>query len=132
MVDFINFEAEIDSETDISDDDEIIDENASDKTFINDDNEINESRDFYRQLANVENDLEQVLADVQNEALQDIQQLDQISNLSDESEFEMEVDDFKGSEACLENFQKTLLPENENNIEGQNQLCHVILQKYMF
>ena len=60
MVDFINFEAEIDSETDISDYDEIIDDNASDKTFINDDNEINEPRDFYRQFANVDNDLEQV------------------------------------------------------------------------
>ena len=132
MVDFINFEAEIDSETDISDYDEIIDDNASDKTFINDDNEINEPRDFYRQFANVDNDLEQVLADAQNEALQDIEQLDEISNLNDGFEFEMEVDDFKGSEACLEDFQKTLLPENEDNIEGQNQLCHVTLLALRF
>ena len=48
MADFINFEAEIDDESNFSDDDEIIDDNASDKSFINDDNEINESRDFYR------------------------------------------------------------------------------------
>ena len=127
MADFINFEAEIDAESDFSDDDEIIDDNASDKSFINDDNEINESRDFYRQFANVENDLEQVLADAQNEALQDIEQLDEISNLNEENECEMEVDDFQGSEDCLEKFQKTLFPKNENNIEGQNQLCHVIL-----
>ena len=39
----------------------------------------------------------------------------------------MEADDFQGSEDCLEKFQKTLFPKNENNIEGQNQLCHVIL-----
>ena len=38
MVDFINLEAEIDVESDFSDDDEIIHDNASD--FINDDNEI--------------------------------------------------------------------------------------------
>ena len=63
MADFINFEAQIDTESDFSDDDEIIDDNASDESFINDDNEINESRDSYRQFANVENDLEQVLAD---------------------------------------------------------------------
>ena len=62
MADFINFEAEIDAESDISDDDEIIDDNASNKSIIND-SEINESRDFYREFANVENDLEQVLAD---------------------------------------------------------------------
>ena len=73
MAGFINFEAEIDAESNFSDDDEIIDDNASDKSFINDDNEINESRDFYRQFANVENDLEQVLADARNEALQDIE-----------------------------------------------------------
>ena len=75
MADFINFEAEIDAESDFSDDDEIIDDNASD--FINDDNEINESRDFYRQFVNVENDLEQILADARNEALQDIEQFDE-------------------------------------------------------
>ena len=57
MTEFINFEAEIDAESDISEDDEIIDDNASNKSIIND-SEINESRDFYRQFANVENDLE--------------------------------------------------------------------------
>ena len=132
MADFINFEAEIDAESDFSDDDEIIDDNASDKSFINDDNEINESRDFYRQFANVENDLEQILADARNEALQDIEQFDEISNLNDEYECEMEVDDFKGSEGCLEKFQKMLFPKNENNIEGQNQLCHIILLALKF
>ena len=127
MADFINFEAEIDAESDFSDDDEITADNASDKSFINDDNEINESRDFYRQFANVENDLEDVLADARNEALQDIEQLDKISNLNEENECEMEVDDFQESEDCLEKFQKTLFPKNEYNIEGQNQLCLVIL-----
>ena len=121
MADFISFEAEIDAESDFSDDDEIIDDNASD--FINDDNEINESRDFYRQFANAENSLKQVLADARNEALQNIEQFDEISNLHDENECEMEVDDFQGSEDCLEKFQKTLFPKKE----GQNQLYHVTL-----
>ena len=127
MADFISFEAEIDAESVFSDDDEIIDDNASDKSFINDDNKINESRDFYRQFANVENDLEQALAHARNEALQDFEQLEEISNLNEENECEMEVDDFQGSEDCLKKFQKTLFPKNENNIEGQNQSCHIIL-----
>ena len=127
MADFLNFETESNAESDISDADEIIDENASDQSFINYDNEINESKDFYRQFANVENDLEQVLADARNEALQDIEQFDEISNLNEEYECEMEVDDFQGSEDCLEKFQKTLFPKNEDNTEGQNQLCYVIL-----
>ena len=127
MADFVNFEADIDAESDFSDDDEIIDDNASDKSFINDDNEIDQSKDFYRHFANVKNDLEQVLIDARNEALQDIEQFDEISNLNDENEYDMEVDDFQGSEYCLEKFQKTLFPKNGINIEGQNQLCQVIL-----
>ena len=104
MADLINFEADIDAESDFSDDDDIIDDNASDKSFINDDNEINQSRDFYRQFANVENDSEQVLADARNEALQVIEQFDEISNLNDENECEIEVDDFQESKDCLEKF----------------------------
>ena len=49
MTDFINFEAEIEAESDISDDDELIDDNASESSFIND-NAINESRDFIDNL----------------------------------------------------------------------------------
>ena len=96
MTDFIHFEAEIDDEINISNDDETIDDNVSEKSFIND-VEINDSRSFYRQFANVENDLDQVLSDIRNEALQDIDQFDKISNLNDESENEMEIDEFKGS-----------------------------------
>ena len=96
MTDFIHFEAEIDDEINISDDDETIDDNVSEKSFIND-VEINDSRSFYRQFANVKNDLDQVLSDMRNETLQDIDQFDKISNLNDESENEMEIDEFKGS-----------------------------------
>ena len=59
MADFIHFEAEIDS----SDDDETIDNNISERSFI-DNVELNDSRNIYRQFANVENDLDQVLSDV--------------------------------------------------------------------
>ena len=36
MAEFVNFEAEIDDEINISDDDETIDDNVSEKSFIND------------------------------------------------------------------------------------------------
>ena len=36
MAEFVNFEAEIDDEINISDDDEAIDDNVSEKSFIND------------------------------------------------------------------------------------------------
>ena len=93
MAEFIHFEAEIDDEINISDDDEAIDDNVSEKSFIKD-VKINDSRNFYRQFANVENDFDQVLSNVRNEALQGIDQFDEISNLNDDSENEMEVGDF--------------------------------------
>ena len=63
MAEFIHFEAEIDDEINISDDDEAIDDNVSEKSFIKD-VKINDSRNFYRQFANVENDFDQVLSNV--------------------------------------------------------------------
>ena len=50
MAEFIHFEAEIDDEINISDDDEAIDDNVSEKSFIKD-VKINDSRNFYRQFA---------------------------------------------------------------------------------
>ena len=46
MAEFVHFETEIDDEINISDDDERIDDNVSEKSFIND-VEINDSRNFY-------------------------------------------------------------------------------------
>ena len=128
MAEFVHFEAETDDEINISDDDETIDDNVSEKSFISD-VEINDSRSFYRQFANVENDLDQVLSDIRNEALQDIDQFDKISNLNNESENEMEIDEFKGSQDNLEKFNKTLFP---NEIENQNQFCQVLLLALKF
>ena len=115
MADFINFEAEIDAESDFSDGDEIIDDNASD--FINDDNEINESRDFYRQFVNVENDLEQVLADAQNEAPQDIEQFDEISNLNDEMNVKWKLMIFKSRKIALKNFKKRCFQKMKKKVK---------------
>ena len=126
MADFINFEAEIDNDETTSDDHDMSDDDEN--SFIND-IEINESRDFYRQFANVKNDLEQVLSDVRNEALQDIEQFDEISNLNDDSENEMEVNDFEGLEDYLKKFNKTLFP---NESENQNQFCQVLLPALKF
>ena len=123
MAEFIHFEAEIDDEINISDDDEAIDDNVSEKSFIKD-VKINDSRNFYRQFANVENDFDQVLSNGRNEALQGIDQFDEISNLNDDSENEMEVGDFKGSQDDVEKFNETLFP---NESENQNQFCQVIL-----
>ena len=120
MADFISFEAEVDTESVLSDNDEEIDDNAND-FIISDENVTQDSRNFYRQFDNVENNLDEVLHEVHNEALKDLENFDEISNL-DEDEVEMEVDDFPSFETQIAKFEKTLLPETDN------QICNVILQ----
>ena len=88
MAEFIHFEAEIDN-VNSSDNDENND-NVSEISFI-DDSEIDTTANFYRQFENIENDLDQVLSDIQQEALQDIEQFEEISNLNDDSDDEMEM-----------------------------------------
>ena len=120
MADFIRFEAEVDTESDLSDNDDEIDENSND-FIVNDENVTQESRNFYRQFDNVESDLDEILLQARNEALKGIEEFDEIRNL-DEDEVEMEVDDFPSSQIQIAKFEKTLL------LETDNQICNVILQ----
>ena len=120
MADFIRFEAEVDTESDLSDNDDEIDENAND-FIVNDENVTQESRNFYRQFDNVYSDRDEILLEARNEALTDIEEFDEIRNL-DEDEVEMEVDDFPSFQIQIAKLEKTLL------LETDNQICNVILQ----
>ena len=109
MAQFINFEAEAElvELDDGKEDDEV--SNFSESSFI-DDQAVDTDVDFYRQFANVENDIESVLNETRNEALQDIDQFDEISNLNDGSDNEIEIDEFEDSEIDLTKFEETLFP----------------------
>ena len=69
------------------------------------------------------------MSEIQQEALQDIEQFDEISNLNDDSKDEMEIDVFKESKIDIEKFHNTLFPKE---IENQNQFCQVILYAIKF
>ena len=90
MTQFINFETEAEAVEldDGKEDDEV--SNFSESSFI-DDQAVENDVDFYRQFANVENDINNVLNETHNEALQDIEQFDEISNLYDRSHNEIET-----------------------------------------
>ena len=78
MTDFITFEAEVDSESDLSDNDEEIDEDLND-FIVADENVTQDSRNFYRGFENVENDLDEVLRQSQEQALRYLEEFDEIS-----------------------------------------------------
>ena len=109
MAEFINFEAEaevVELESG-KEDDEV--SNISESSFI-DDQEVGTDVNFYRHFANVENDLDQVLTEAHNEALEDIEQFDEISNLCDGSDSEIQIDEFENSEIDITKFKDTLFP----------------------
>ena len=92
MAEFISFAAESEFvDINSSEDDETSNDALSEISFV-DDNEINTSVNFYRQFTNVENDLNQVLTETHNEAIEDIKQFDEISNLNDGPDDQMEID----------------------------------------
>ena len=132
MAEFINFEAEIEviDTDDGKEDDEV--SNVSENSFI-DDQEIGTDVDFYRQFTNVENDLDQVLAEAHNEALTDIEQFDEISNLCDGSDSETQIDEFKDSKIDITKFKGTLFPRvDESQEKLENQFCKAVLYAVKF
>ena len=124
MADFISFETEVESESDLLDSDDEIDENADD-FIVSDENVMHDSRNFYRQFHNVENEIDEILKESRNEALKDIEEFDEISNLDDDEEG-MDVDDFDSSKEYIKKFEKTLLPESDN------QICNVLIKAFKF
>ena len=133
MADFINFEADIE---DIGEDDgdEVSDisDVECENSFI-DDQDVNTDANFYRHFANVENDVEQVLKDTYNEALEEIEKFDEISNLCEGSEEESDIDNFHKFEKDIKKFNETLFPRVD--IEDQkthNQFSCAILYAVRF
>ena len=112
MAEYINFEAEVEFDSEKDDDNDEI-SSDSENSFI-DDQEIGNEADFYR-FQNVENDIEQVLADAEKQALVDIDQFDELSNLCDGSDDESLIDEFKESEVDFKKFEETLFPRVDDD-----------------
>ena len=88
---------------------------------------------FIDKFANVENDLDQVLTEAHNEALEDIEQFDEISNLCDGSDSEIQIDEFQSSEIDITKFKETLFPRvDEAQEKVENQFCKAILYALRF
>ena len=123
MADFIHFEADSEGNDEEigEEDDEVSD--ISDKHYENlciDNQEVKTDVNFYKHFGNVENNIDQVLKYAYNEALEDIDTFDEISNLCEGSEEEAEIDD-------IENFNESLFPRVKVEYEKiHNQFCSVI------
>ena len=78
--------------------------------------------------------MDEVLTEAREEALPEIGQLDEVSNLCDsEGNYEPEIDDFKESNVDIEKIEETLFPKvEEKHQKIENQLCKVILYAILY
>ena len=132
MTQFINFEAEAELvELDHGKEDDEV-SNFSESSFI-DDQAVVTDAEFYRQFANVENDIDNVINEARYGALQDIDQFDEISNIHDGSDNEIEIDEYENSEIDLTKFKETLFPRvDEQQQKIENQFCRPVLYALRF
>ena len=118
MTDFSDFEVSVeDSNTNEENDDKVSDsELDSLKSFIDDNDEIENDRTFYQKFENVTTSIDDVLKEEHDKSIVDIQKID-VSNFCEtsEEEIEIEIDEIKDTEKRIEKFKETLFPVSTEN-----------------
>ena len=89
------------------------------KSFIDDNDEIENDRTFYQKFENVTTSIDDVLKEEYDKSIVDIQKVD-VSNFCEtsEEEIEIEIDEFKDTEERIEKFKETLFPVSMVNDEN--------------
>ena len=121
MTDFSDFEVSVeDSNTNEENDDKVSDsELDSLKSFIDDNDEIENDRTFYQKFENVTTSIDDVLKEEYDKSIVDIQKID-VSNFCETSEEEIEIDEFKDTEKTIEKFKEFLFPVSTDNDDDEN------------
>ena len=121
MTDFIDFEVSVeDNNKNDEKDDEVKDSDLDSlKSFIDDNDEIENDRTFYQKFENVTTSIDDVLKEEYDKIINDIQKID-VSNFCETSEEETEIDEFKDTEKRLEKFKETIFPVSTDNDDDEN------------
>ena len=109
MTDFIDFEVSVeDNNQNEEKDDEVSDSDLDSlKSFIDDNDEIENDRTFYQKFENVTTSIDDVLKEEYDKSIIDFQKID-VSHFCKTSEEEIEIVEFKDSEKRIEKFKETL------------------------
>ena len=121
MTDFIDFEVSVeDNNQNEEKDDEVSDSDLDSlKSFIDDNDEIENDRTFYQKFENVTTSIDDVLKEEYDKSIVDIQKID-VSNFCETSEEEIEIDEFKDTEKRIEKFEETLFQVSMGNDDDEN------------
>ena len=89
------------------------------KFFIDDNDEIENSKRFYQKFQNVATSTDDVLKEENDKSIVDIQKID-VSNFCETSEEKIEIDELKETEKRIERFKETLFPVSTDNDDDEN------------
>ena len=91
------------------------------KSFIDDNDEIENGRKFYQKFENLTTSIDDVLKEEYDKSIVDIQKVD-VSNFCEtsEEEIEIEIDEFKDTEKRIEKFKETFFPVSMDNDDDEN------------
>ena len=128
MAEFVHFEVGVEEDNN-EEENEVSDDSDLDSLSPFTDNEETENDiNFYCNFDNVETDIEQALKAEYDKGLEDIENVDEISNLCESSEDEAEIDEFETSTQKVKCFGESLLPKTKPNEEiGHNNFIRIIL-----
>ena len=123
MTDFNDFDVSVeDNKQNEEKDDEVSDSDLDSlKSFIDDNDEIENDRTFYQKFENVTTSIDDVLKEEHDKSIVDIQKID-VSNFCEtsEEEIEIEIDEFKDTEKRIEKFKETLFPVSTDIDDDEN------------
>ena len=121
MTDFIDFEVSVeDNKKNEEKDDEVSDSDLDSlKSFIDDNDEIENGRKFYQKFENLTTSIDDVLKEEYDKSIVDIQKID-VSTFCETSKEEIEIDKFKDTEKRIEKFKETLFPVSTDIDDDEN------------
>ena len=125
MADFINVEVSVEDEVQEKEVNEVSDSELDSLSSFIDNEETEDDVNFYCNFDNVETDIEQTLKNEYGKSLEEIDDCDEISNLSESSENEAEIDEFENAAEKVKCFGETLMPKTKS----EEELNIILLQK---
>ena len=121
MTDFNDFEVSVKENNKNKEEDYEVSDSDLDslKSFIDDNDEIENDRTFYQKFENVTTSIDDVLKEEYDKSIVGIQKID-VSNFCETSEEEIEIDEFKDTEKRIEKFEETLFQVSMGNDDDEN------------
>ena len=89
------------------------------KSFIDDNDEIENDRTFYQKFENVTTSIDDVLKEEYDKSIVDIQKID-VSTFCETSDEKIEIDRLRDTEKRIEKFKEILFPVSKDNDDDEN------------